>query len=496
MAHTRTLLDPRRRARATRANADTPLPGFGSLSLTRGALRQLLDRHASHSVSRYRRLWSYYRNPGVESSPEGTGPASRHLAQRCGLPGRLRGEPLDDDRRSPREIVIENDIAWRIDAMVDFLLREPISILSLSDDEETRHKIERILDATLEASGGAQLIHDILLLGAIYGHVDVLVRTDELFSTRARSRGLEGALELASSIRVEPIVAERGIPLLDPSDYRTIDAYIVHSSIASLTERDARTTITDVYSATHHVQLADSSIRHSGVSRLGVLPVVHMQNRSQPLHYEGLSEVEPLIPLQDELNTRLSDRANRVTMQSFKMYLAKGIDAFGASGTPASIGPGQIWSTDNPDASIQSFGGDASSPSEDAHIEQIRQALDKTSGITPVAAGVIRERIGQLSSENALRVTFMGMLAKSQRKQLTYGRGIAQICRLILLALDRAGVYPTTHSQRDVRVVWPDPIPTSEPDRLESAREKIDLGVPDERVLAELGYAPGDQGVV
>ena len=82
----------------------------------------------------------------------------------------------------------------------------------------------------------------------------------------------------------------------------------------------------------------------------------------EALRYEGQSEVEPLIPLQDELNTRLSDRANRVTMQSFKMYLAKGLDGF-ADGSAPVVGPGRVWTTDNPDASMQTFGGDSSSPS-------------------------------------------------------------------------------------------------------------------------------------
>ena len=67
----------------------------------------------------------------------------------------------------------------------------------------------------------------------------------------------------------------------------------------------------------------------------GQIPIVHIQNISQPFRFEGLGEVEPLIPLQDELNTRLSDRASRVTMQSFKMYLVKGID--GAARFP--VGP-------------------------------------------------------------------------------------------------------------------------------------------------------------
>ena len=52
-----------------------------------------------------------------------------------------------------------------------------------------------------------------------------------------------------------------------------------------------------------------------GATALGGLPVVHVQNMPLPGSYEGLSDVEPLVALQYELNTRLSDRANRVTYQ-------------------------------------------------------------------------------------------------------------------------------------------------------------------------------------
>src|SRR4029078_12703715 len=92
--------------------------------------------------------------------------------------------------------------------------------------------------------------------------------------------------------------------------------------------------------------------------------------------YPGASDVEPLIPLQDELNTRLSDRANRITMQSFKMYLGKGIDGF--NGVP--VARGRMWVTDNSAADVVEFGGEASSPSEDQHITELREAMDKTSG--------------------------------------------------------------------------------------------------------------------
>ena len=116
---------------------------------------------------------------------------------------------------------------------------------------------------------------------------------------------------------------------------------------------------------------------------------------SQPFTFAGLSEVEPLVPLQDELNTRLSDRASRVTMSSFRMYLAKGLDS--ADRLP--VAPGTIWSTDNTEAQVTSFGGDSGTPSEDRHIDEIREAMDKQSGVPPLAAGVVRAKVGNLSSQ-------------------------------------------------------------------------------------------------
>ncbi|MBC7773545.1 MAG: phage portal protein [Pyrinomonadaceae bacterium] len=222
------------------------------------------------------------------------------------------------------------------------------------------------------------------------------------------------------------------------------------------------------------------------------MPVIHIQNVSQPFAYPGISEVEPLIPLQDELNTRLCDRASRVTMQSFKMFLAKGIDGFDKS----PVGPGQVWATDNIEAKVESFGGDAGAPGEDEHIEQIREALDKASGVPPLASGVVRAKIGNLTSENALRVTLMGLLSKTARKRVSYGRGLAEVSRLVLTALNEAGILRTSPSDRGVRVEWPDPLPRDEKDLLTAAKAKIELGIPRERVLSELGYSPNDPGIV
>ncbi|MCC6660859.1 MAG: phage portal protein [Phycisphaerales bacterium] len=496
--------------------ASEALPGFEGIGLSEELLTLLLAEHDRVTLPRLSRLWRYYRNPDERDSrgTVGGGPGGAWLGQAEGLPSRLIGPAaLHEDDRATREIVIENDIAWRVQSMVDFMFGKPVQILSTARDAATRRRVEHALDAVWEASGGIALLQDMALLGHVYGHVDLLLRaTGNLRGTPVPGDGAADPV-----LRVEVIEPARGIPVVNAGDYRALDAYIVRvrretrGAAAPVpipapgpwrrlvkpfgaAPRRAVTETVEVIGP-HHTRVYEGGRLLTDAPNTltpADLPVAHIQNVSEPFRYEGLSEVEPLIPLQDELNTRLSDRAFRVTMQSFRMFLARGLDGAG----PVPVGPGRIITTDNPDASITAVGGDAESPSEAAHIQEVREAIDKASCVPPLASGVLRARIGNLTSANALRITLMGLLAKTARKRVTYGRGITRISTLILRALDHAGVLRTDERDRGVRLEWPDPLPADLTDQVAAARAKADLGVPRERVLAELGYPPTDPGVV
>ena len=73
-----------------------------------------------------------------------------------------------------------------------------------------------------------------------------------------------------------------------------------------------------------------------------------------------------------------------------------------------------MWATDNENADVIEFGGDGKTFSEDSHIAEVREALDKISGVTPIAAGVTRRRIGRLTSAAALRMTMLALVAKDR----------------------------------------------------------------------------------
>ena len=166
------------------------------------------------------------------------------------------------------------------------------------------------------------------------------------------------------------------------------------------------------------------------------------------------------------------------------MYLGKGIEGF----EDRVVSPGRMWSTENPDAAIEEFGGDPGSPSEQEHIRHVREALDKASGVASIAAGILKGRIGNLTSAVALKMTLMGVLAKTERKRRSYGAGIADICRLIFLALDKTGIYPNKPEEREIEIHWPSPLPENLMEKLQEANMKKELGVPQEQILKELGY--------
>jgi len=461
------------------------------------SLAQAIADFTDLDLPRLERFWAYYRNP-MKFAPGGPDQQRWYrLAQELGVPPRVTGRkgmsfagsstttstPLDDRANERREVVIENDIGWRIQSMIDFMFGKPIFIVSDSPNPALAKTIEAILAAIFDAAGGIAFFQDMALLGNVYGHIDLALRFDPALLLLHSPHDLL-PLALSKLIRPELIEPRRGVPLLSPRDYRTIDAYIVRAprrskhaspttpasptytpstfdriraSFAPLTSDPLKDESFDLITpASWSIFSSGKKVWEQNLNLTdGITPVVHIQNIAQPFAYFGHSEVEPLIPSQDELNTRLSDRASRVTLQSFKMYLAKGIHGFDR----ARIGPGQIWSTDNPDASVEAFGGDAHCPSEEAHIREIRDALDKISGLPPLASGVVQAKIGNLSSANALRVTLMSVLNKTSRKRTTYGDGIIRACRLILAALHNANILLTSHADRQLHITWQDPLP-------------------------------------
>jgi hypothetical protein len=372
-------------------------------------LAQRVEHLLTTARQRYRRLWAYYRNPmrfvGAPCGGDGAlNDRPYRQAQEWGLPSRITGTrsgcevnsatPIDQVAR--KEVVIENDIGWRVETMIDYLFGKPIVIDSAAPAPDRRAIISELLRLILAHNGGILFLQQLALLGSVYGFVDVLVKldcdapplpgacaprdlghppacdpetsNDEPASPAPASDGASDVTPAASTspshaaplarlagmVRLEVVEPARALPFLSGDDYRVVDAY-AQCTVTTNAACDAQPTMPrrtwtdrfrrmfsqlaavrstagshlpdavtiDLLTPTTWSRYENGKLLAHGENSLGLLPLVHIQNTAVPFEYSGASDVEPLIPLQDELNTRLCDRAHRLTMQSFRMYLGK-----------------------------------------------------------------------------------------------------------------------------------------------------------------------------
>jgi hypothetical protein len=517
---------------------------------------------------RLERFMGYYRNPTGEL--EGSLPCAAGTRfsvrpfrqyQELGLPARVTGfrrgsaggasavGAMDVHRR---EVVIENDIAWRVNTLVDFAAGRMPAVVSAARDVETRARLTAVIGAVLEAAGGVGLLQELVLQGAVYGSAWVHVRpTEELLGRLGEQRGegregggradaeggqtaevvcaatgQGGPVEIARWLSLEIVEAFRLCPLPRAGEGCGIGYAAVlmnGGEPAEAAREEAGAGIFarvrkwlgkpaggegsaglsfDLFGPRYWQRYVKGELAGEGANALGFVPFVRYENGRDPaagtrvgapgsgVVDTGAGEVEPLIGLQDELNTRLSDRAYRVTMTAFRMFLGKGIEAF----VERPVGPGQMWQTENTAASVEMFGGDAGSPSEESHINEVREALDKISGVSPVAAGLLRGKLGNLTSAVALRLTLIALLARTDRRRAALARVLSEVVRMVLTLLDRAGVVESAAEDRGIVVSWPTAIPESDMDKFQEAQAKVALGVPREVVLGELGYSEAVTG--
>jgi len=163
------------------------LDKFQDAAVSADYLTYLVDRRWPDVQARHNRLWNYFRNPLVPAVGAVAGALNINSrpyvqAQEVGLPARITGmlhsqtgsQPMTDVQR--KEVVIENDIAWRLNTMVDFLFGRAVTIRSLAARPDQAAAIDSVISAMFAANGGIAFFQELALLGAVYGFVDIALR--------------------------------------------------------------------------------------------------------------------------------------------------------------------------------------------------------------------------------------------------------------------------------------------------------------------------------
>lgn len=205
-------------------------------------------------------------------------------------------------------------------------------------------------------------------------------------------------------------------------------------------------------------------------------PVVDCQNLPRPHEYWGRSDLEEhVIDTAQAARFLISNLRRIVRYHGHPKTVAKGIRM-----KELDVSVDGIIGLPSGDADLFNLEMQSDLASSLALYRAVKEGLHETSR-TPLAAVGTVENVGQLSGR-ALRILFMPLLQKTEAKRRSYGHLLETLCRRLLEVAGRG-----THQ---VRVVWPELLPT---DPLEDGQALLidkQLGASRDTLLSKRGYDP------
>lgn len=212
-------------------------------------------------------------------------------------------------------------------------------------------------------------------------------------------------------------------------------------------------------------------------------PIADWQNLPNPNEYFGLADLE------DDV-VELCNAINRVLSNANKMVRIFGHPKTVASGlTKTQLGeidttPGGIIGLPHPDAKLTNLDTRADLAGSIELKRDLVSGLHEIAMIPEVATGTL-DKTGDLSGA-ALQILYGPLLALTNAKRLTYGVGLDQLVRRLLVV----GRQVSTVEDVDPVLNWPNVVPSDPKTEREVALLDVDLGASKESQLERFGYDP------
>jgi hypothetical protein len=251
---------------------------------------------------------------------------------------------------------------------------------------------------------------------------------------------LEGRIRV---VNVDPFCFFAHWAADDPSALRRVDvAYRVDSDdvVESWTDEELS------------LAVGERVVRR-GPNPYGFIPFVHVPNLQPPNQFWGVSDLVDVIPINRELNERISDQADIIRYHADPPIIFRGVTEH----SDLAVGPGTVW--DIPvDADVKLLEWQGQPVAVQEHIQQVFRALYEVSETPRSAFG----DSGRVLSGVALEMELRPIIQKTLRRRVFWTRALRQRNRLILRLAEQYGVdgaRPGDYAPYRSRVIWPPMVP-------------------------------------
>ncbi len=320
----------------------------------------------------------------------------------------------------------------------------------------------------------------------MYG--DAFVITDDLGVWRQSpyemavrySKDKPGVIDLAAKMWRE-LPAENGSAVTRLNIYSAdVDGNVTLSRYATRAVQD------DV-----ELKAADFAAGGEGGSFTG-MPVVHFANKRYGSY--GISEIMPVIPLQNALNKASMDLIIAMEYQAFQQRYVTGVDVEidPETGLPKEFvgkhGPGNYLAIADPEAKVGSFDAADLAPYVKV-IGDLRAQIARVAGVPP---HYFFSDGGATISGEALKTGEVRFERKGKRQQRCFGKAWEGLMSLVISheTDDEAAPAGYDPADEDLNVIWDDLSPRSPSEEMDVLLKKQAIGVPNSQLQKEAGYDP------
>lgn len=355
--------------------------------------------------------------------------------------------PLKADASGQDDSVILNMCKQVVDRTISFLVPD-FPRLEVDAQESSR---EKWLMARWERSGGAGLLLNMALNGALSGHVFARV------------------IQAEDGPRVINLSPRDVIAFWHADDYDQVLWYELRWSMGrqqwrqDVVNEGDRWLVRDYRMVGARWELADETI---WPERYG--PILSWQHLPQPNLFYGMDEL-PHAALNDTINRIASDIARILRFHAFPRTIGTGFESAAVQRTAID----DFWTIPNENARVFNLEmqGDLS-----ASLQFLQRLTD---------AFLAESRVIMLHGDPAsvkgvtnlaIRALYLDMLAKNEVLRRHYGRGIAALSQRLL----RLGGY----GDAQPKVIWGEALPTDRREQLDLVRSQLELGLINEKTAS------------
>lgn len=236
----------------------------------------------------------------------------------------------------------------------------------------------------------------------------------------------------------------------------------------------------------------DTGLNSEGVldNPYGVVPMVAFRNVPQLLtsgteNIARRSELWPVMPVQDAINSMLFNTILVGNQQGYRQRYATGLeiqkDDSGNPIQPFKTGIDRLWQAEDQNTKFGEFSTSDITPLVNG-LDMLTHAIAAISQVPPHYFSASADRL----SGESIKAAETGLIQKVQRKQVAFGGSWEEVMRLAGLIAGNDALAKA----RNAEVMWKSPETRSEATLAQAALVRQQTGVPWQAVMEYLGYSP------